>query len=143
MGEIHPPTRREQIARCCSYLFIGVLGVFALIIPFQSVETSRTPGYLGWATVIWGLFLLTSLPAAVATLFGRWRVEYMMLPLFGSGLAVAIVSAWIYVARSGDLLTMPRTSIATALLCLLVVRILALHRVTKVAESWIPIAPSR
>lgn len=139
--EIHPPTRTESIARGCSYIFIAVLGFYALSLPFPD-DQSTTASYLGWATVVWGLFLLTSLPAALATMYGRWRVEYILLPLFGSGLAVAIVSAWFKVA-SGDLLHMPRTSIATALLGLLVVRIFALHRVTKAAKSWIPTEPLR
>ena len=138
MLEIHPPTRNESIARACGYAFIAVLGFYALTYPYPDGRS-----YLGWsAVVVWSVFLLTSLPAAVATLYGRWRVEYMMLPLFGSGLAVAIVSAWIR-AGSGDSRLIPSTSIATALLFLLVVRIFALHRITKAAKEWTPTAPSK
>lgn len=134
MPQLHPPTKSESTARAVGYCFTSVLGFYALLVP---VESETAAERLGPAAVIWALFLLTSLPAAVATLFGRWRVEYILLPLFGSGLAVAIVSAWINVA-SGDLLRIPRTSVATALLCMFVVRVFTLHRVTKVAKTWIP-----
>jgi hypothetical protein len=141
MSEIHPPTKGESVGRACGYLLVSVIGFYALLVPRDGTSLISASAYLGAATVLWSLFLISAIPAAAATLFGRWRVEFILLPLFSSGLAVACVPSWIAVFVHDDIARLPRTAVATALLCLLVVRIFSLRRVTKVAEQWTSTKP--
>lgn len=131
MPVIHPPTRGEQRLRCAGYLFIAAVGVYSIIAPAPTVIENR----LGVVAFIWSLFTLTAIPAAIAALMGRYRIEAILLPLFGSALLVAVVNAWFNTVPD-DPTAFPRVCLSSALLCACGVRWSQLHRIMK-AEPWI------
>lgn len=131
MPIVHPPTRGEQRLRCMAYLLIAAVGGYAMVAPSPTVIENR----LGLVSVIWSLFILTAVPAAVAALLGRFRIEAILLPLFSSALLVAVVNAWFNTVPD-DPTAFSRTCIASALVCACGIRWIQLHRVMK-AEPWI------
>lgn len=132
MPAVHPPTRGEQRARALGYLFVAAVGVVTVAIPTPLMEK------LSWIGWLWAAFMFTALPAAVAVAVGRWRLESVLLPLFGSAFALGILNVYIRVfdGEVDDPSLAPRAFTASALMCLLVVRGLQLHRILK-AEPWI------
>lgn len=130
MPHIHPPSKGERRWRAVSYLFCSVVGFYVLF----SGRSATT--VLGVVSLVWGLMMITAIPAAVAVLWGRYRIEAVLLPLFGAALAVSIVNAWVRVFIEGQDDITGRAAVASALLCLLVVRGIQLHRIVK-AEPWI------
>lgn len=137
---LHPPTRGEQRWRAAGYLFVALIGAYTVLIP------SSLMAHLGWVGVLWGAFIFTALPAAVAVLLGRWRLEAVLLPLFGSAFVIAILNVLIRIfdgdSDGSDVTLVPRALTALALMCSLVVRGLQLHRILK-AEPWITTELSR
>lgn len=131
MPHIHPPSKGERRWRAVSYIFCAIVGFYVLFSGRSAIGS-----VLGVITLTWGLMMLTALPAAVAVLWGRYRVESVLLPLFGSALAVSILNAWVRVFLEGQDDVTGRAAVASALFCLLVVRGLQLHRIVK-AEPWI------
>jgi hypothetical protein len=149
MPSILPPARDEKIARAIGYFFVSVVGFSVLIrFPAESSTVDALNARGGNAgsilTVVWGLFMATSLAAVPVTLMERYRAEFILLPLFGSALAVALFSAW---ARLGDdPLVLPRAAASTALLCFLVARFFSLRRVVRYTKepgwktgTWTPL----
>lgn len=134
MPYIHPPSKGERRGRALAYAFTSVVGFASLTFPPLVVMENR----LGAAVVVWSLFILTSLPAAVASLLGRYRVEYVLLPLFGAALLVADINAWYSVFHDGRTDLISRASVATALVCLFATRMLTLHLVNKAEPNWTP-----
>jgi hypothetical protein len=132
MPAVHPPTRGEQRWRAACYLFMAAIGLWTLFGPASFVDQ------FGWVVVIWSLFMATALPAAVAVILGRWRLESVLIPLFGSAFTIAAFNVLIRVfdGSTDDPSLIPRTLTALALQSLLVVRGLQLHRILK-AEPWI------
>lgn len=137
MPTIYPPTPDEQVGRCLAYLFIGAVGVIVVATPDEEVLQTAL-GF--WSAVVWALFIMTGFPAAIAALMGRYRVEYVLLPLFTAALLVANVYAWY---RFGwvthDIDVVPRLCISTALMFLLAVRARTLHRLIKVLKWTRPL----
>lgn len=131
MPTLMPPTKGEQRWRAVSYLFTAMTGMYVLIAPTLSWGLQSR---MGVASVVWSLFMMTAIPAAVATLMGRYQVEAVLLWLFGSALLVALVNTWAR-AFTDDPVLIGRAAPATALLCLFVARLLSLHRITK-APPW-------
>lgn len=150
MPSILPPTRDEKLARAIGYFFVSVVGFSVLIrFPVESptVEVLNAHGGGGVGsvlTVVWGLFMATSLAAVPLTLLERYRAEFILLPLFSSALAVALFAAW---ARVGvDPLVLPRAAASTALLCFLAARFFSLRRVVRYTKepgwktgAWMPL----
>lgn len=132
MPHVFPPSRGEGRWRAVSYLFIAGVGFYTMF----STDPTLIENRLGVVGVVWGAFMVTAIPAAFAVLASRYRVESIMIPLFGSALLVAVINAWFRVIFQDDGLMIPRVCVSTALLCLLVVRGLQLHRIVK-AEPWI------
>lgn len=136
MPYVHPPTRGEQRWRAGAYVLVAGIGAYALAVPGSLITQ------LGWAVALWGAFMLTAIPAAVAVYLGRWRLESILLPLFGSALAIAILNVLLRIfdgvpgSVDDERTLIPRALTALALLCLLVVRGLQLHRILK-ADPWI------
>lgn len=134
MPQIHPPSKGERRGRALAYAFTSLVGFASLTFPPLVIMENR----LGAAAVVWSLFILTSLPAAVASLMGRYRVEYVLLPLFGTALLVATINAWWNIITSGRTDVIARAAVASALVCLFITRMITLHRVNKAEPSWIP-----
>jgi hypothetical protein len=112
----------------------SVIGFYALLVPREGgLET-----VLGWITLIWALMLLTSVPAAVSALYERYRIEYVLLPLFTTALFAAVVYTWFNV--SGDMTTIPRAATSTALVFCFLVRFALLNRLIlpEGRRPWIP-----
>lgn len=131
MPIIHPPTRAEQRLRCCAYLFIAAVGAYSILVPSPMVIENR----LGIVAFIWSVFILTAIPAAIASLVGRYRVEVILLPLFSSALLVAVLNAW-FSAVQDDITVFPRVCISSALVLFCWLRWSQLHRIMK-ADPWI------
>jgi hypothetical protein len=132
MPHIFPPSRGERRWRALSYCFCAVVGAWVLL----GAEASLISTVLGKVTIVWAGFILTAFPAAIAVYWGRYRLESILLPLFGSALAASAINAWSKVFMDHNEELIGRSSIASALICLLVVRGLQLHRIVK-AEPWI------
>jgi hypothetical protein len=113
-------------------LFIAGIGVYTICNPDPLIIENR----LGLVSAIWSGFILTAVPASIAVLLGRYRIESILLPLFGSAIAVAMISVWGRVLLNAESDLIARAALGTGLLCLLVVRGLQLHRIIK-AEPWI------
>jgi uncharacterized PurR-regulated membrane protein YhhQ (DUF165 family) len=135
---LHPPTRGEQRLRALGYLFVALIGAYTVLYP------SSLMGHLGFWGIVWGAFMFTALPCAVAVLIGRWRAEAVLLPLFGSAFVIAILNVLIRIfdGEPDDASLVPRALTALALMCSLAVRSLQLHRILK-AEPWITTELSR
>lgn len=91
-----------------------------------------------WSSWVWSLFMLTALVAAVATLRGRYRVEYIVLPLFGVALLVAIVAAWVHFGFDPDWQRAARAASASALVFFLAARHTNLRRIVKAVKAHEP-----
>lgn len=149
MPSILPPTKDEKVARALGYLFVSIVG-FSVLVRFPGESTTvealnARGGNVGSVlTVIWGLFMATSLAAVPLTLLERYRAEFILLPLFGSALAVALLVTW---ARIGeDPLVLPRAAASTALLCFLAARFFSLRRIVRYTKepgwktgTWTPL----
>lgn len=131
MPILHPPTRGEQRIRAGAYLFIALVGVYSLLSPSPTVIENR----LGLVAIVWSLFILTAIPAAIASLLGRYRLEVILLPLFTAALLVAVVNGWVNTVPD-DPTTFPRFSISSALILFCWLRWTQLHRIMK-ADPWI------
>lgn len=134
MPHFYPPSPGEQRWRAAGYFFVACVGFWIIFGP--NPADSETRSYIiGVIRVVWAVMMTTALPTAVAALTGRYRLEFMLLPVFGSALIVAVFNTIIRIFQ-GDLDLVPRTLMALVVLCFLVVRGLQLHRVVK-AEPWI------
>jgi hypothetical protein len=91
---------------------------------------------LGPIIWVWALFLGSALPAAVATLLGRHRIEFILIPLFTVALVAANVNVWFTVVTV-DSTMMARACASSALVCLLAVRWFSLNRINKAPAPWI------
>lgn len=140
MPTIFPPGAGDRIARAIGYGFISVVGFVAVLNAGTGPALQQG---LGWAALIWAVFILTAVPAAVAAFLGRYIVEYALLPFFGIALLLAIGIAWFFVINDPTLL--PRLAASSALWFLLLNRFLILNRVLRVPKdertSWTPRLP--
>lgn len=126
MPTLLPPTRGERIGRAVAYLFTAGIGVYVLMAPWLwHVETSMSV-----APMVWAGFMITALPAAWATWQERHHIEFVLLPLFGSALLVALINTWIRAGEDPTLIG--RACASSALLCLFAVRLHSLHRISKI-----------
>ena len=149
MPSILPPTKDEKIARAIGYFFVSVVGFSVLFrfpadSPTVSALDARGGAVGSILAVIWALFMATSLAAVPLTLLERYRAEFILLPLFGSALAVALMVAWLRVGE--DPLVLPRAAASTALLCFLAARFFSLRRVVRYTKepgwktgTWTPL----
>lgn len=130
-----PPTRWEKIGRAVAYMFTAMIGFSAVWFPrVLTDDGENTADRLGAVLWIWALFMASALPAAVATLLGRHRIEYILIPLFTVALAVANVNAW--VTATADPTVMARACASSALVCLLAVRWISLNRMNRTPFPW-------
>lgn len=143
MPTIMPPTKGEVLWRAAAYLSAGSLGLFVMLAIPPDLGVRSVLGY--WSTILWAAFMSTSLVAVYATLRGQYRVEYIVLPLFGVALLVASVVRWFgawYGFWDGgvpDWQQAMRAASITALFCLLVARYVTLRRIiraVKAHELW-------
>lgn len=142
MTHLSPPSRWEKGGRALAYLFTGLIGFSAAWFPRVLTDTGEnTTDRLGWALWVWVFFMGTALPAAVATLMGRHRVEYILIPLFTVALAVANLNAWFNVTY--DPTIMARACASSALICLLAVRWIGLNRMNRTPFPWTLLKPSK
>jgi hypothetical protein len=133
MPIIHPPSIDEQIARGIAYLFISGIGGSVLL---TSLMGSLIERQLGFIAVIWALFMLAGVPAAVATILGLYRYEYVLLPCFTGALLMANVLVWfniLFVTTSTE--AIPRACASSALVLLLYWRWRQINRLMRVI-SW-------
>lgn len=137
MPTIHPPTVDEQACRCLAYVFLATVGIVVLISPREELLQTQL-GF--WTAMAWGIAMATGIPAGAAALFGRYRYEYTLLPLFTAALLVANVYAWYMIfAVSHDIDAVPRSCVASAMVLLLYVRLRTLHRLIKVLKWTKPL----
>lgn len=86
----------ERIIRCLSYLSIGTIAWWIVLVPVGThPAVSLSLGLV--LTIIWTAFLATSIPAAGFTLLGRFQTEYALLPWFGGAVVVAALGTWVRV----------------------------------------------
>lgn len=135
MAHFTPPSRWEQIGRALAYLFTALIGFGAAWFPrVLSDSGENTTERLGLVMWIWVGFMATAVPAAVATLMGRHRIEFILIPLFTVALAVANLNAWVNVTY--DPTIMARACASSALICLLCVRWIGLNRLNRTPFPW-------
>lgn len=143
MPSIIPPTKGEVRWRSAAYVLVALVGVFVMLDNTLGADGIKTvPGY--WSAGVWAALLGTSLIGAVSTWKGRWRVEYVVMPLFGVALAVAVVwGAWNLGAQAllgfeVDWQRAARVASAAALCCLLAARYANLRRLVKAVKAHEP-----
>lgn len=136
MPTLHPPSREERLSRALGYIFTGLIGFSAVVFPVDPAQYGQSTGArLGLLIYVWAAFMATAFAAAVATLMGRYRVEYVLLPLFTFALLVANVNAW-YNVTTIDPTIAARACASSALVCLLAYRWFGLNRLSRVHELW-------
>lgn len=131
MPQILPPTRAEKASRALGYVFVSIIGFSVLFrYPAESgtleALNARGGGLGVVLAVVWALFLASALLAAPLTWFERYRAEFIILPLAGSALAVALFVVWLQAGN--DPLVIPRASASTALLFFMAARFFSLIR---------------
>lgn len=129
---VHIPSRPERIGRASAYLFTAFIGFSSALFPNIQQETTDTLDTVGSLLWPWAAFMATAVPAAIATLYARHRIEYILLPLFTVALAAGVVAAWF--TAQVDPTVMARASASSALVCLLVVRWMSLNRLNEVGK---------
>jgi hypothetical protein len=137
IGDVAPPKPVERVLRASAYFLICASGLWSLAVPPGHTGTTL-PSTLGSClTVIWSLFILTSLPAAIVTLLGRYRVEYSLIPWFSGALFMAVVYEWWKVSLGSEIV--PHALFNSTLVFLLTVRFVTLHQLVRVkpkGETW-------
>jgi hypothetical protein len=138
MPVLVPPSRFERALRCCAYLFVGAVGVWGLFLVLRP-ELPAPFGALGAVLeAAWCVLMATALIAAPAAAGARYRIEFAVLPLFGSALALGAGYGWYQTIAAGPSFA-ARAAIATALCLELAARYWTLHRLTrKGAQPWTP-----
>jgi len=136
--QILPPTWGEKTARALGYLFTSIIG-FSVLLRFPTESSTlealnaRGGGVGVLLAVVWALFIASALVAVPVTLLERYRAEFILLPLSGSALAVALVVAWNH--AGDDPLVIPRAAASTALLFFMAARFLSLRRLMGYAKD--------
>ena len=135
MPIILPPRPWEVRFRGLAYLFTAIVGLTFLVDP---PDDSFLEDVLGWAIWIWGLFISTALIAMWATLRGKYIVEFSFLPVFAGALAVANIVSWVNAMGGADVV--PRSAVATALLCGFAARAVVLWHIVEApkGKTWTP-----
>lgn len=129
---MHPPGRLERFLRAGGYLATALIGVSVLVDP--PILNSVLGQVL---TALWAMFILTAAPAIAAAWLARYRLEYVLLPVFGSALVVSVVAIWFRYGQGESDYTLPRVLTATALICVFAARFVSLHRIVKMgAARW-------
>lgn len=139
MPSIVPPTKGEVRWRAAGYFAITLVGVFIMLDRGYNPDGVRsTLGF--WSATVWSVFMGTGLIAAAVTLKQRWRIEYIVLPLFGIALLVAILAAWggVVVSDPTDWQKAARAASATALLFFLLARYVNLRRLVRAVKAHEP-----
>lgn len=132
MPTITPPTLDEQIVRGLAYMFCAGIGGSVLM---TSIAGTLIERQLGFVSVVWAIFMLSGVPAALSTILGNYRYEYALLPCFTAGLLVANLLVWAAILFGGaDDTTIPRACASSALVLLLFWRWRTLHRLIKVLQ---------
>jgi hypothetical protein len=132
MPTITPPTVDEQIIRGLAYMFTAGIGAAVLTTSLHGTLIERQ---LGFVSVVWALFMLSGVPAAVCTLLGNYRLEYVLLPCFTAALLVANLLVWASILFGGaDDSAIPRACTASALVLMLAWRWRTLHRLIRVLQ---------
>ena len=139
MPTILPPSRFEAVCRCLSYLSIAAIGIWVALQPMESnsatLGMSAALGHI--LTLIWAVLMATAAPAAVSALTGRYRTEYVALPVFGAALILATGFVWGWAPAYPGLIG--RALVSTALCFQLGIRFRTLHRLTRQGGAgWIP-----
>lgn len=84
------PSRLESNMRGLAYLAFFVGGIWALVTPPRTIESSG--GEI--AILAWGILLLPSIVASIAAFLQKWRIEYTALfTVITGNLTYAIVVA--------------------------------------------------
>lgn len=142
MPSIVPPTKGEVRWRAVAYVLVMLVGVFVML--DRTGESAGVKSVLGfWPALVWSGFLGTALVAALATLRGRWRVEYVLMPLFGIALGVAVLAGCWGVGAGVlegviDWQKAARLASAAALLALLIARYSNLRRLVRAVKAHEP-----
>lgn len=136
MPTVTPPTLDEQIMRGLAYMFTAAVGGSVLTTSIYGTLIERQ---LGYVAIIWAVFMLTGIPAAIATILGQYRYEYAMLPCFTSALLVANLLAWSAIIAGGDDTAIPRACVSSALVLMLSWRWRSLHRLIRVLQWTKPL----
>ena len=132
MPTITPPTIDEQIIRGLAYLFTAGIGVSVLT---TSITDTLIEQQLGFVAFVWAAFMLCGVPAAISTILGNYRYEYVLLPCFASALLVANLLVWATIWFGvADETAIPRACASSALVLMLVWRWRTLHRLIRVLQ---------
>lgn len=118
-----------KVLRTLAYLAIGIAGG---VVMTEANQAKSVTGVI--LVLIWGLFIITAVPAAFCAAMGRYRAEYMLLPFFWGGMALAAVSVWI----SAIMITptaVPRALMVTALVLLLGLRYASLKELISLRKK--------
>jgi hypothetical protein len=124
------PTIWMKLAQAGSYLFCALIGVSVFLWPPVDSVT-HTLAY-PFAVYTWSAFILSSILCVPATILGKWRVEYLLIPFFTTALIVAVVSVWL--RAGGDPLAIPRACTATALIFAFIARFMTLNRIVNAGK---------
>lgn len=135
MAELmHPPGKLERSFRALAYLVTTTIGLSVMLGP-PVMET-----LLGETlALVWAAFILSAAPCVWAALAARYRVEYILLPLFTTALAVSVVSLWVHYSNGDFSFTLQRALVASGLVFMFSARWFSLHKVvsTKGAgQTW-------
>jgi hypothetical protein len=139
MPHLFPPTKFQTRMRALGYLFVSGVGFYTLLGPTFGYYQGNGSLH-GIASIVWALFMLTAVPTAISVLRGRYRLEFILLPLFGSALLVAVANVLWRIATEGEHDLIPRTCMALAVLAGLVLRGSQIHDITK-AHLWTASTP--
>lgn len=80
--------------------------------------------------LVWGMFILVALPAAITALYGLYRIEYFLLPWFGGGMVLACIGTWLSTIFKDHSLG-PRALMVTALVFLIALRYSSLQELVR------------
>lgn len=126
MPVIIPPTRVETIVRSIGYSMLGLSGIWVIFNPPNTIQ-----GEIGSLTLTWGVCMISAFICAVAGYLRRYRVEYVALPMTITGVTIYAYTVWSLVP--GSITRGPQALIVSVVACMLLVRLLTLHRLV---ISW-------
>lgn len=129
MPTIHPPSRLERALRGGGYLLVGTVGVYVSL-----TAPGNLAGALGsiMATLVWCAMMMTGIPAGIMAFMGRFRGEYIMLPIFTGAVAIADGNLFFRAVTEGDAGIMQRALIIGALVLAYLARYVTLWRLVRI-----------
>jgi hypothetical protein len=127
MPTVYPPSRLERWLRGGGYILVGSVGLLVSLHPPDSLAPQ-----LGWGAIIWGIAMLTGIPAGIMAMLGRFRGEYITLPFLTGAVAIADGNLFIRAMNAGDDGILGRALIIGALVLAYMARYVTLRRLVRI-----------